>query len=119
MGLTIAPGLQSYCHFITSFLGILIYHDITLDVYSCCSNIAVAFFFLLYIYCSPSWLERLHIQLGGAFESVLVIHSCVVLIFRFDVGYGTRSVVCDDLYLHDSCHGMWHRVPHRIEAVFM
>lgn len=29
MGLTIAPSLQSCCHFITSFLGLLAYHDIT------------------------------------------------------------------------------------------
>jgi hypothetical protein len=67
----------------------------------------------------PSCLAGLHSQLGGAFEGVLCIHFCVCDVCIFDVGYGTRSVVYDDLYLHDSCHGMWHRVPHRVKVVFM
>lgn len=46
------------------------------------------------------------------------MHSCLGFYCTFDVGYGTRSVVCDDLYLHDNCHGMWHRVFQCIEVVF-
>ena len=46
------------------------------------------------------------------------MHLCLVFVCIFDVGYGTRSVVVIDLYLHDSCHGMWHRVPLRVEVVF-
>ena len=46
------------------------------------------------------------------------MHLYLVLVCILDVDYGTRSVVCDDLHLHDSCHGMWHRVPRRVEVAF-